>query len=871
MKNWFKRKQAAAPVSSPEATRVDDVSLPDSDLQVEQHIGAKTAAELDTAPAETPVLPADLAKHNPSAKLTSSAARLQTAVSKTVYSTDLVTQTTQQLMGVMQTIGQQMTQQQTAIDQAASIISELGAFSQEVTASVNEVGASSQHSAEALEQGKAAVRKSIDFIDSMQDTVKDNATAVQQLVDHTLGIEDLVATIRDIASQTNLLALNAAIEAARAGAEGRGFAVVANEVKSLAETSAESAVQISRLLDDIKNEAAVTVETMENSIEAVEAGCRMITATGEALDGIMETVSETTAIVEEISQAVIQQTQNNERLVVVTEDMKSVLERAAFYIETAAFEAEQQRAAMLTLQRVTEDLSAIEAELHTSLPAATDVETATYRFGLPQDPVTLDPAYSSDAIANNVINLVFSGLLSMDEHGKPRPDIANTWNLEGDGRTYTFRLRKDAYFHHGRQVEANDVKYSLERLVAPNRAQTAHANLMHTVVGAADYAAGQATEISGIRVLGRDQISITLESPNLMFLHNVAHLGASIVPQEIVEASGTDFARHPVGAGAFAFEHWHPGSELLLTAHDRYHEGRPYIDSIVLPIYAGADALEDGFLAGEIDHARLEGKGYDRIAQDPVLGPLCQTIPPVDAQYCGLICTKPPFDNKLIRQAVNYAVDREKYLAEVLGGHAVLSKGPLPPALAPADDGGYYYDLNKAKELMREAGYADGYPGQVVLHVRANNQEQAMRAEFIKAELAKIGLNIEIVVLPWTELLKHSTMDKCNMYLMGAIGGHAEGKRYVEQWFHSRLIGASNFLGYSNEVFDNLLDEAELIANSEKRHALYLQAHRIIQEDAPWLFLYHPVFYMARQPHVKGLRYNPGGTVHAQHLWLGER
>jgi peptide/nickel transport system substrate-binding protein/oligopeptide transport system substrate-binding protein len=111
-------------------------------------------------------------------------------------------------------------------------------------------------------------------------------------------------------------------------------------------------------------------------------------------------------------------------------------------------------------------------------------------------------------------------------------------------------------------------------------------------------------------------------------------------------------------------------------------------------------------------------------------------------------------------------------------------------------------------------------------------------------------------------------MDKCNMYLMGAVGGHAEGKRYLDQWFHSRFIGSSNYLGYSNPNFDNLIDQAEVIASPEKRRALYIEANKLIQQDAPWLFLYHPIYYMARQPYVKGLRYAAGGTVYAQHLWL---
>ena len=253
--------------------------------------------------------------------------RMHTAVAKVTYGAELVEEATQQLLNMMDAINEQMAKQQAATDRAAAIISELGAFSQEVTASVSEVGASSNQSALALQQGQVSVQQSIEFINQMQGTVEENADAVRGLVEQTMEIDNFVATIREIANQTNLLALNAAIEAARAGAEGRGFAVVADEVKKLAETSAASAVQISKLLDTIKSDASLTIQTMQNSVTAVSEGCKLITETSQALDEIMSTVAETTALVQEISSAVTQQAENNEQLMRVTENTKEVLEK----------------------------------------------------------------------------------------------------------------------------------------------------------------------------------------------------------------------------------------------------------------------------------------------------------------------------------------------------------------------------------------------------------------------------------------------------------------------------------------------------------------------------------------------------------------
>lgn len=803
-------------------------------------------------------------------RLTQRAARVNISVQKVAYGTDQVDAATNQLLDVIRSIGDQMAGQQDAVSRASSIIAELGAFAQEVTASVNEVGSSSSQTAETIGQGKEAVRRSTEFIGQIKHTVTDNANAVRKLVDRTMEIDRFVSSIKDIATQTNLLALNAAIEAARAGAEGRGFAVVANEVKKLAENSAESAIQISKLLEAIKSDAAMAVSALQENVQAVAEGHRLVTDTGSALDEIMDSVSETMALVQEISTAVAQQAANNEQLMTVTDSMKDVLTKAALYIETASFDAEQQRASVQTLLKVTDDLRELQQEMQTSIPE-TNVEKEklqVYKYGLPQDPVTLDPAMSRDTNSNNVIRELFLGLLQIGQDGRPIPGIAATWHLEDDGRTYTFLLRQDACFHHGRPIEAQDVKFSLERLLRPST-KSPHSGLVQSIAGGAELAQGRANEAHGIRVLGRHKLSITLNSPNLIFLNNLASLATSIVPREIVEKLGDDFARNPVGAGPFSFVHWQPGQEILLAANRRFHEGPPYIDQIAFPIFKGADALLEGFLAGEVSHVRVDAASVGSLVAHPVYAQQLIKMDPVDVQYCALMCNKPPFDNKLVRQAANYAFDRTGYLRSVLNGQAVLAGGVLPPSMLGSAGRGYEYNPGKAKSLMAQA-YPHGYSGEAILHVRANNQEQAARAEAIAAALGQIGIRVRVVTLPWTELVKPENMAKCHMFLMGASGGNAEATGFLEPYFHSRGIGKGNRVSYNNPEVDRLLDQAETIANPERRKQVYIKAHQLIVDDAPWMFLFHPINYLARQPHVKGFRGGLAGEVHVKNLWLDQ-
>jgi ABC-type transport system substrate-binding protein/methyl-accepting chemotaxis protein len=829
----------------------------------EREQAAPTVAE-EAAPAISPTtIVAD------KGKLANQASLLSTAVAKVSEGSSQVQAATEQLLSVMGTINQQMDNQRIAVSKATGIISELGAFSEEVSASVGEVGTSSAQTSAALEQGKSSVKRSVDYIQQIQQTVVENSQAVRNLVDQTMEIDKFVSAIKDIANQTNLLALNAAIEAARAGVEGRGFAVVANEVKKLAEISAQSAVEISRLLENIKQDADTTINTLQQSVTAVNEGCTLIMSAGQSLDEIMNAVAETTSLVGEISYAVSQQAQNNGQLMTVTENMREVLEQAAFYIETASFDTEQQQASVQTLRRATADLQQIEGSLQQSLNQQLTTEEAlgTYRFGLPQDPVTLDPGMSRDTNSNHVIRELFVGLLQIGDDGKPVPGVATSWHLEDDGRTYSFVLRPNVYFHHGRQLDAEDVKYSLERLLRPG-SKSPHGGLVQSIMGADEFARGSAKEIGGIRVQGKLKLSITLNSPNLVFLHNLANLATAIVPRDVAEQTKDGFAKNPVGAGAFKFVHWKPGQEIQLLANERYFEGKPFVDGVEIRIYQGADALFNGFMNGEIDHIRADGNDYGRLAEHPLYGQNLQKLPAVDVQYCALMCQKPPFDNKLVRQAANHAFNRPEYLREVLRDQATLSNGPLPPAFVGDRIQGYAYDPRKAKALMKEAGLPNGYSGEVILHVRANNQEQATRAEWIARDLSAIGLHVRIVTLPWTELVKPENMAKCHMFLMAASGGHSDGMPYLEPYFHSRNIGKGNRVGYRNPAVDELLGQTETVASPDQRQELYIRAARQIVEDAPWMFLFHPFYYMVHQPDVKGFRAGPSGTVYVKNFWL---
>src|SRR5690349_18906310 len=346
-------------------------------------------------------------------------------------------------------------------------------------------------------------------------------------------------------------------------------------------------------------------------------------------------------------------------------------------------------------------------------PAAAETPKAggsivtTFKDDLP----TLDPAVGYDWQNWTVIKSLFDGLMDY----KPgttelAPDLAESFTISDDGKTYVFKLRDGVKFHNGRPLVAADIKYSIERAINP-KTQCPGQSYFSMIKGYEDAAAGKTTDVSGITTPDDHTVQFELNQPDATFLHIMAINFGYAVPKEEVEKWGADFGKHPVGTGAFKLGEWVLGQRLVLEKNPDYHvKGVPYLDKITFEFGQDPTVALLRLKKGEVD---LLGDGippaqFLQVTQDPANKDLWVAGAQMNTDYVTMNVKVKPFDNLKVRQAVNMAINKDRVI-QIINGRAKVANQVLPPSLPGYDTAheGYPYDPAKAKALLAEAGYPD--------------------------------------------------------------------------------------------------------------------------------------------------------------------
>jgi peptide/nickel transport system substrate-binding protein len=433
---------------------------------------------------------------------------------------------------------------------------------------------------------------------------------------------------------------------------------------------------------------------------------------------------------------------------------------------------------------------------------------------------------------------------------KVLPSLAESWEVSDGGKTYTFQLRKGAKFHNGREIKAQDVKYSLERLVNPKNASPM-ANLLDGVTGVKAFQAGEAKEVIGLQVKGDYTFVVQLDKLKPTLLYDLAHTAAGIVPQEEVERLGPDFGQKPVGSGPFKLAEWQKDDRVVLEAFDGYWAGRPYLDRVVFRIMKEEATRDAEFQAGNLDAMTLGEAQYKRYSADPKWKDNLVEVPELFTRALFFNTRKPPLDNVKVRQAINYAIDKSMVIEKVLSNKAYPAVGPLPsssPAFNP-ELKGYPYDPVRAKQLLKEAGLENGFE----LEVLATSYG-AKVVQGLMGYLSDVGIRVKIVQLESTTMFDRvrSGDYQCAYF---STGGELDPVTFMYLRFHSANFGqGGNVTYFSDPKVDQLLGEALYEQDEAKRISLVRQAEQIIVEKAPWFFFNYNKAVMLHQPWVHGLQ-----------------
>jgi len=487
-----------------------------------------------------------------------------------------------------------------------------------------------------------------------------------------------------------------------------------------------------------------------------------------------------------------------------------------------------------------------------------------YRYPLRDEIKTLDPAHTQDIPGAIVIPQIFDGLVQYDKDLNIIPAIAERWEVSRDGLVYRFYLRKGVKFHNRREVKADDFVYSLQRLARVER-RPLPIIIIDKILGAREFAEGRSNTVEGLRAVDDYTLEIRLKEPYSPLLSSLAMASARVVPKEEVEKG--DFGRRPVGTGSFRFAGW-KGNEIILEANPDYLEGRTSLDRLIYKVFPGPDdeGIYRAFLRGELENSVIpspqsspqwgEGKGEGGY----------QTIrrPIMNLHIYGFNNRIKPLDNKKVRQAINYAIDRERvFLKEVKMPSLSVAHGLVPPGMVgySPEIKGYGYNPERAKELLKEAGYPGGKGLPTIEFWTASRTRAAQRElEIIGSNLRDVGIKVEVKYAPWPEMERMMRDGRLAIFRFAYYIETPDLEGLFGFLFDSR--GVSNYFSYKNSEVDRLLDDARGEMDIVKRAEIYRRVEKIVLEDAPLVCVAFYNYEQLFQPYVKGIEVSPLGEYY---------
>ncbi|MBA8881845.1 ABC transporter substrate-binding protein [Phyllobacterium myrsinacearum] len=463
---------------------------------------------------------------------------------------------------------------------------------------------------------------------------------------------------------------------------------------------------------------------------------------------------------------------------------------------------------------------------------------------------TLDEQASPNTQEELIAQAIHRALYSWDStQNKPVLELAASEDVSSDGNVHTYHLRKNAIFHNGKPLTADDIVYSYKRIANPKNAFPG-ASYIAVIQGANEYIAGKSPDISGLKKIDENTLEITYTGPidpGFSLMQNTT----AIYPSNVKDESS--FATHPVGLGPFVFKAHVPGSQVVVEKFDKYYkEGKPYLDHINIVLMAEDATRDVAFRNKEIDVSILGPTHYEIYQKDPALKDHLLEVAEVYTRGIGLNPALKPFQDKRVRQAINYAINTPLIVQRLIKNKAYPATGWLPLS-SPAFDKNkapYAFDPAKAKALLTEAGYPDGFEFEVT--ASPNESWGVPIVEAILPMLKKVGITVKPKPVESTVLGDQVTTNNFQSFLWSIPSG-PDPLSAMRCFYSKTPQSACNFTSYASSEFDKLFEAAEQERDPSKQSDLLREANNLVQDDAPYWFFNYNKAVMAYQPWVHGL------------------
>jgi len=489
-----------------------------------------------------------------------------------------------------------------------------------------------------------------------------------------------------------------------------------------------------------------------------------------------------------------------------------------------------------------------------------------------RDPGALVVAHAADVTGLDLVRVIDHESIEVGEilfEGLTRwqpgttnvePGLATAWQVSADGLRWTFELRPDVWFHDGTALDAGAVVFSFERVIDPR-------NPSYVGGEAAPYWRGLLKDVKRVTAQGPARVEIEVAHPYAPLLGDLAIF--PIVSPAAVRRWGAEFGRHPVGTGAFGFESWDTGEQVVVRRFERYWGQAPALERIVFRVVLDARQRLVDLQSGSVDLAAAilpDEESFVELHPDLAL----LHTPGNDVSYLAFNMMHPPFDDLRVRRAISHAINKEPIVKLVYQGRAIAADGPLPPGVwgyhLPATR--YAYDPARARQLLDEAIAAHAFDPERVYKLYAPTTPRPYLpqpervARYFQAALSQLGIRTELTLQPLNAYVEAVGRGDHDLALAGWLGDTGDPDNFLYVLLHSdnAVPGpARNVAFYRNPAVDALLSEARAAIDEPSRRTLYAEAQDRIAADAPWVPIAHSEIVVAARAELEGVSLTPLG------------
>ncbi|MGS2726965.1 ABC transporter substrate-binding protein [Psychroserpens sp. BH13MA-6] len=490
-----------------------------------------------------------------------------------------------------------------------------------------------------------------------------------------------------------------------------------------------------------------------------------------------------------------------------------------------------------------------------------------FRYNEHKNIGSLDPAFAKDNADIWAINQLFNGLVQMDENLNVQPCIAENWSISEDGLTYTFTLRDDVFFHKHelfgtqgtRTVTAQDFEYSFNRLLDKNVASPGRWTL---------------NKVAAFKALNDRTFEIRLKQPFPVFLGLLTMKYCSVVPKEIVSHYNTDFRSHPIGTGPFKFKAWEENLKLVFRKNDNYFEtdenGKklPYMEAVAITFLPDKQSEFLQFAQGNIDFV----SGLDASYKDEILtatGQLRERYansvnmirgPYLNTEYLAFFMDSdiPEIQSTYLRQAINFGFDKQKMMTYLRNGIGIPANGGFIPKGLPGHDAsiGFSFQPEKAKALVAQFKAETGIKSPEITITTTSNYLSF--CEYIQRELQKIGITVNVDVIPAATLKDAKANGKLDLFRASWVADYPDAENYLSLYYSKNFApNGPNYTHFKSEIFDTWYNKAFTITDTKERETLYSKMDSLVMSQTPVVPLFYDEVVRFTGKNVQDLGINP--------------